>query len=120
MRRHALTQQVCFSCRKVFKKPAIPYLSEIPVWKQPKYKCPECGANMTHMGPEFRAPRCANIKEWKHIEDSIKYGVEWQVKTIRKKNKAEQTLSPALKKALGFKKAWKKKSARTPNQRAHG
>jgi hypothetical protein len=58
---------------------------------------------MTYMGYKFRAPRLADIKEWKRIEEGMKSGTDWQIPTKRKV-KPQPTISHALKKALGIKK----------------
>lgn len=98
-----LTQHVCFACRKVFKKPFYGFVGDREFERhQPPYECPECHAPMVHMGYKFRAPRCSNVKEWTRIEDGVKFGTPWEKPTVRKKSKIERKISPALKKALGF------------------
>ena len=65
-----LVQNVCFACRKVFKKPEIPYVDECPERKRKFYKCPECGDLMRYRGTNFRAPSRKDIKAWDLIRES--------------------------------------------------
>jgi hypothetical protein len=98
-----LSQHVCFRCRKVFKKPHdYPFLQkEGGPFLRTIYPCPECGAQMTYMGYKFRAPRLADVKEWRRIEEGMKSGSDWQ-KPTKRKIKPKPTISHALKKALGI------------------
>jgi len=56
---------------------------------------------MTYMGYKFRAPRMADMKEWKRIEDGVRQGLDW-TKPTRRKEKPKPKISHALKKALGI------------------
>ena len=79
-----LTQNVCFDCRKVFKKPDLPYIDELKVKDRKYYKCPECGNVMQYMGIHFRAPAKDNIKEWDRIYMCIVRGIDWASSAKRK------------------------------------
>ena len=106
-----LSQHVCFSCRKVFKKPheyAFLKKDEEP-FQRTVHLCPECKRPMAYMGYKFRAPPKANIKEWKRIEEGVKLGAEWQIRTKRKEE-PQPKLSHALKKTLGISKSLSKKT----------
>jgi len=61
------------------------------------------------MGYKFRAPPKANVEEWKRIEEGVKFGTQWQLRTKRKE-KPQPKLSHALKKALGISKSQLKKA----------
>ena len=69
-----LVQNLCFKCRKVFKKPEIPYCHECEEKDRKFYKCPQCGEEMQYMGPNFRAPSKSNVKEWDRIRDAKGFG----------------------------------------------
>jgi hypothetical protein len=100
-----LSQHACFGCRKVFKKPHF-YASVYAKDRDkspPVYQCPECRADMTYMGYKFRAPRKDDTKAWKKVEDGVKSGTAWEVRTVRKKG-PESKISYALGAALGIKK----------------
>jgi hypothetical protein len=56
---------------------------------------------MTYMGYKFRAPRLADVKEWKRIEKGVKDGLDWK-KPTQRKEKPKPKISPALQKALGI------------------
>jgi hypothetical protein len=99
-----LSQNACFSCRKVFKKPHFepsPYPKDQGK-KPPVYRCPDCGADMIPMGYRFRAPKRTDTKAWGKIEESIRLGIPWAKPTIRKKP-AGIKISAVLEKALGMK-----------------
>lgn len=100
----ALSQHVCFDCRKVFKKPHFypsPYAKDRDK-RAPIYPCPECGADMTYMGYKFRAPKKEDARAWKTIEDGVQTGTPWEIPTIRKD--PIPNVSPALKAVLGIQK----------------
>lgn len=63
-----LVQYVCFACRKVFKKPW-PELSGVA------YPCPECTRLLSLMGIAFRAPRRADLSQWRKVEELVRAGV---------------------------------------------
>ena len=95
-----LSQQACFSCRKVFKKPH--YYG--PAEDAPLYPCPDCGEPMKAMGYKFRAPEKKNKKEWQRIEKCEKDGIAWTTRTIRKEEEIESTkLSQEMNYYLGIK-----------------
>lgn len=72
-----LVQNVCFNCRKVFKRPEIPNVYECDVKKRKFYKCPDCGGDMQYMGPKFRAPSNDDVSEWTRILVATERGDEW-------------------------------------------
>ncbi len=80
-----LSSQVCFRCRKVFKKPHWYKTAQEPEPK--KYRCPDCNQPMVGMGYKFRAPARRDIKEWNRIEEAVKNGVEWGLPTLRKEDR---------------------------------
>ena len=82
----ALVQNVCFECRKVFKKPEVPYYYEAPIEKQRFYDCPDCGKKMQYMGDKFRAPAKKDIKEWERIHQAIKEKRDWGISNRKNKN----------------------------------
>jgi hypothetical protein len=109
----ALTQHVCFPCRKVFKKPTR-YSSSTsrrtsPV-QFPPYICPQCNGALVNMGHKFRAPRATDVKEWARIAGCVANGVAYGTPTRRKPTKAlpgAPAITPALKKTLGHNPKWK-------------
>jgi hypothetical protein len=72
-----LVQNVCFNCRKVFKKPEIPFVYECDAKKRKFYKCPDCGDDLQYMGPKFRAPSKNNVDEWTRIRVATENGADW-------------------------------------------
>lgn len=62
---------VCFSCRKMFKRPSI---ADVPVHERPasyeEYRptCPECGRLMHNLGKEFEPPKQRDLKAWREVE----------------------------------------------------
>lgn len=62
---------VCFSCRKMFKKPSP---SDLPAGRLPEAyarylpPCPDCGQPMHNMGKEFAPPGRRDARAWKRIE----------------------------------------------------
>jgi len=93
----------------VFKKPHdYSFLQkEDGPFRRKVYPCPECGHPMIYMGYRFRAPRSADVREWKRIEEAMKLGTALQTPTQRKA-KPQPKISAALKKALGSPTTWKK------------
>jgi uncharacterized protein with PIN domain len=72
-----LVQNACLDCRKVFKKPDIPYVHEAELEKRKFYPCPDCGKMMQYMGVKFRAPPKRDLAAWDKIRDSIQAGENW-------------------------------------------
>ena len=102
-----LSQNACFECRKVFKKPHC-YATKHAPSEPPTYTCPECGSEMIYMGYKFRAPKKSDTKEWERIKKGIESGTDWTKRTIRKEDKIEKTkLSPQMRQALGSTKPTK-------------
>jgi hypothetical protein len=97
----SLSQHVCFTCRKVFKKPH-DILSDrgIP-WAGTVFKCPHCGGGMVYMGYKFRAPAARDTRGWKRIEQALKEGRDYGIQTIRKQ-KPKPKLNPKFRIALGI------------------
>jgi len=93
----ALSPHACFACRKVFKKPHEHFVPGSVV-----RACPHCGGEMAYMGYKFRAPPASNANEWKRIENALREGRDYGVKTVRKK-KTVAPISPRLTAALGAK-----------------
>ncbi|MDP3815781.1 hypothetical protein [Pseudomonas sp.] len=62
-----LFPNVCFKCRKSYKKPAS---------KKPS-KCPECGAQMTELSRKFKAPKKDDTAAWHVIEFVVNAGFRY-------------------------------------------
>ncbi len=59
----------CFACRKSFKhKPVID-------GETLTYNCPDCGAELCNMGPDLKAPKKHDFKQWKKVILLAKNGV---------------------------------------------
>ncbi len=54
----------CFDCRKVFKS----------LRRKHPAPCPECGRAMRSVGLDFRAPRQADVRQWKKVELLVRRG----------------------------------------------
>lgn len=67
-----LMQHACFECRKAFKRD-IYYLPEDE--PPPEPVCPECGGKTWWMGRTFKAPRQANVKQWRKVEALVRNGI---------------------------------------------
>src|SRR5262249_3768517 len=81
-----LSQHVCFTCRKVFKKHheyAVPDKRSFR-WPRATRRCPQCGGEMVYMGYKFRAPRMADMDQWHRIERALKEGRDYAIRTMRK------------------------------------
>lgn len=62
----------CFACRKAFKQRGS---EEIGVEAARPFPCPECGAPMTLVGRDFRAPPQRAVKQWHVLEMLRTFGV---------------------------------------------
>jgi len=63
-----LVHYACFACRKVFKKP----------WAEQTemdYPCPDCAQRLSMMGIAFRAPRRADLSQWRKVEKLVRAGI---------------------------------------------
>src|SRR6478736_3598487 len=98
-----LSQHVCFTCRKVFKKPHEYRFANKQGVRPPRTvrKCPQCGGEMIYMGYKFRAPAASDTDEWCRIECALKDGRDYGVPTVRKQQ-PKPKLSPQLRIALGI------------------
>jgi DNA-directed RNA polymerase subunit RPC12/RpoP len=82
-------QYACFSCRKSFKRPQFSpavdrfmtaeqrdgQLREAVQFESERvYKCPECGGPANFMGQDFKAPKKADTKAWREVEEYIRSG----------------------------------------------
>ncbi|WP_409178828.1 hypothetical protein [Brevibacillus fortis] len=63
----------CFPCRKVFKQTSKYELTE-EEWNKIKHRCPQCGEEMKDMGHDFKAPKQADVKQWKKVEILYQHG----------------------------------------------
>lgn len=54
----------CFACRKMFRRP-VAGRSAV---------CPECGLAMSMMGRDFKAPRQADVRQWRKVELLVRRG----------------------------------------------
>lgn len=111
----ALTQHVCFPCRKVFKKPTrYASLASRRTRSSPTrpYVCPQCRGLLVNMGHKFRAPPKTAVDEWTRIAgcvaDGVAYGTPMRRKPTKRRPGAPK-LTSALKKALGINPKWKRR-----------
>ena len=82
-----LSQNICLSCRKVFKKPHAFFEVQDKDRLRPLrmlWKCPQCGGSMVYVGYKFRAPAENNLREWRRIERALKEGRDYAISTARK------------------------------------
>ena len=75
-----LIQNVCFECRKVFKKPEVPYYFEVKLNERKFYTCPDCGKEMQYMDKNFKAPPKKDTKKWESINKSVEIDCTWPPK----------------------------------------
>lgn len=59
-----LLPNVCFECRKVFRKPESENL----------WKCPNCAEEMAALNRKFSAPKSTDIKQWKKVKFLVEHG----------------------------------------------
>jgi DNA-directed RNA polymerase subunit RPC12/RpoP len=62
--RKYLVPNLCFVCRKCFKKPAIADASI----------CPNCGGRMLAVNRKFSAPASHDISQWKKVQFLVEHG----------------------------------------------
>ncbi len=63
-----LFPNVCFTCRKSFKKP----LSEKPSI------CPNCTSEMVALNRKFSAPKAKDIDQWEKVQFLVNHGFLFQ------------------------------------------
>lgn len=63
-----LLPNVCFQCRKTFKK---------PVSDEPR-KCPQCGLPLIALSRKFSAPRSNEVEQWQKIKLLVDHGFFFQ------------------------------------------
>lgn len=63
-----LFPNVCFQCRKSFKKPQSPESSF----------CPKCGGSLTELSRKFSAPKSTDKAQWEKIKYLIEHGFLFQ------------------------------------------
>lgn len=63
-----LFPNVCFECRKSFKKPRS---------QQPRM-CPQCGNQLVALNRKFSAPKSTDIEQWKKVEYLVAHGFLFQ------------------------------------------
>jgi len=63
-----LLPNVCFTCRKSFKKPAS---------EEPRI-CPQCSGKLTALNRKFLVPRSSNLEQWKKVEFLVSHGFFFQ------------------------------------------
>lgn len=68
----------CFACRKAYKQVA---RADLPEHERPApgvqrvVPCPQCGVPMADVGPDFEAPRQADVKRWQVVELFHRHGI---------------------------------------------
>jgi hypothetical protein len=63
-----LLPNVCFVCRKCFKKPATPQAST----------CPNCGGKMVSLNRKFSAPKSNDLAQWTKVQFLVSKGFLFQ------------------------------------------
>jgi DNA-directed RNA polymerase subunit RPC12/RpoP len=69
----------CFACRKAFKRrkpddlPA-PMRPSTDATKPTIVRCPDCGQPMHNMGMDFKAPRRADVRQWRKVQILFTHG----------------------------------------------
>ena len=72
-----LTPNVCFVCRKCFRK---------PVKAEPNV-CPNCGGNMVALNRKFSAPKSSDLPQWRKVQFLTEHGFLFQsVYEVRSEN----------------------------------
>lgn len=85
-----LFPNVCFECRKVFRKPS----------RDEARICPECSNTLIVLSRKFKAPKKSNIEEWKVIEFIVKSGFTYH--TIHFKNGQQAKYPKTMNEAKEF------------------
>lgn len=85
-----LFPNVCFKCRKSYKKPK----SDEP------RTCPDCGKELTQLSRKFSAPPKTAIEEWKIVEYLASQGF-WYY-TIHLENGQQAKYPKTMKEAIEF------------------
>jgi hypothetical protein len=69
----------CFTCRKAFKRRKA---DDLPartrptgLVAEPVVRCPDCGGPMHDMGMDFKAPKKADVRQWRKVEALFAHGV---------------------------------------------
>lgn len=93
-----LVSFACFACRKSFKKPFVP---------DQHYKCPQCAAEMAHMGRSFKVPRRAEARQWEKVQRLWSAGYRFHANTRRQQ-------VPAFPHKLRHVDKWIKQNPRHP------
>lgn len=63
-----LLPNVCFVCRKCFRKPVTPQAST----------CPNCGEKMVALNRKFSAPKSNDVAQWKKVQFLVSNGFLFQ------------------------------------------
>lgn len=63
-----LFPNVCFECKKSFKKPST---DEARV-------CPDCGGNLIELSRKFSAPKSSDTKQWQKVQFLVEHGFLFQ------------------------------------------
>ena len=77
---HVKETYACFHCRKSFKQAQEYHLcNSAPTDADGKRlaPCPECQAPMRNMGKFFKAPRQADIHQWRKVETLFQHGFDF-------------------------------------------
>jgi len=91
-----LFPNVCFNCRKSYKKPKS---------TEPR-SCPECGKELIQLSRKFSAPRKAAIEEWKVVEYLVSQGFLYY--TIHLEDGQQVKYPKTMKDAIEFVRTHKK------------
>jgi len=91
-----LLPNVCFLCRKSYKKPKS---------DEPRL-CPESGKELTPLSRKFSAPPKTTIEEWKVVEYLVSQGFRYY--TIRVENGQQAKYPKTMKEAVEFVRTYRK------------
>jgi hypothetical protein len=74
MKKTLTAAYVCFSCRKVFKKPSFRLAGQTYEPVDQKRKCPQCDEVLVRVGDTFRAPKKSDPAKWELLKKDLDNG----------------------------------------------
>jgi len=67
------THNACFDCRKSFKN-RFDHAPTKDRTRQGPSLCPQCRKAMVNLGPDFKAPKMSDVKQWQKVELLFEHG----------------------------------------------
>jgi DNA-directed RNA polymerase subunit RPC12/RpoP len=101
-----LFPNLCFVCRKSFKKPR----------SEEARVCPECGRKLVEVGRKFSAPKSTDKPQWKKVQFLVEHGFIFQSVYEQREDKGYYKVSypKTLKEAQEFVIKYKEQAVKFP------